>query len=195
MKIKNILVASMIAGASLFGSAAYAAEVGQTVTIKLDSDGSGGFNSYFGNTYSGADMNNTFTDKYNFVLNTGFDSSTSITSSYLKSSTTKDLNITGFSLVKYDPTTEAVLATYAGTNYTSGGAHPTDRWELTTMGLSAGNYYVAVKGVVAGNGGGAYGSDLTIAVAAVPEAETYAMMFAGLGLLGVVARRKKAKQA
>lgn len=195
MKIKNILMASMIAGATLFGSAAFAAEVGQTVTINLDADGVGGYNAHFGNTYAAADMNNTFTDKYNFVLNTGFDSSTSITSSYLKSSTVKDLNITGFSLVKYDPTTEAVLATYAGTNFTGAGAHPTDRWELTAMGLSAGNYYVAVNGVVAGSGGGAYGSDLTIAVSAVPEADTYAMMAAGLGLLGFVARRKKAKQA
>jgi hypothetical protein len=28
----------------------------------------------------------------------------------------------------------------------------------------------------------------------VPEAETYAMMLAGLGMIGVVARRRQAKQ-
>lgn len=32
-------------------------------------------------------------------------------------------------------------------------------------------------------------------IAAVPEPETYAMLLAGLGLMGVVARRRKAKQA
>lgn len=34
-----------------------------------------------------------------------------------------------------------------------------------------------------------------VAVAAVPEPETYAMLMAGLGLLGAVARRRKSKQA
>ena len=32
-------------------------------------------------------------------------------------------------------------------------------------------------------------------VSAVPEPETYAMMLAGLGLMGAIARRRKAKQA
>ncbi|USX18819.1 PEP-CTERM sorting domain-containing protein [Oxalobacteraceae bacterium OTU3REALA1] len=195
MKIKNILLASMIAGASLFGSAAFAANVGQTVSINLDSDGVGGYNAHFGNTYGAADRTNTFTDKYMFVLNSNFDSSTSLTSSYLASSTVKDLQITSFNLVKYDPMTSAVLGTYAGSNVTGGGAHPTDRWELTATGLSAGSYFVQVDGLVAGTGGGAYGSDLTIAVSAVPEPATYGMMAAGLGLLGFVARRKQAKKA
>jgi hypothetical protein len=195
MKIKNILLASMIAGASLFGSAAFAANVGQTVSINLDSDGVGGYNAHFGNTYGSADTTNTFTDKYLFVLNSNFDSSTSLTSSYLASSTVKDLQITSFNLVKYDPMTSAVLGTYAGSNVTGGGAHPTDRWELTATGLSAGSYFVQVDGLVAGNAGGAYGSDLTIAVSAVPEPGTYGMMAAGLGLLGFVARRKQANKA
>ena len=185
----------MIAGASLFGSAAFAANVGKTVSINLDSDGVGGYNAHFGNTYGSADRTNTFTDKYMFVLNSNFDSSTSLTSSYLASSTVKDLQITSFNLVKYDPMTSAVLGTYTGSNFTGGGAHPTDRWELTATGLTAGSYFVQVDGLVAGTGGGAYGSDLTIAVSAVPEPATYGMMAAGLGLLGFVARRKQAKKA
>jgi prepilin-type processing-associated H-X9-DG protein len=35
----------------------------------------------------------------------------------------------------------------------------------------------------------------TVAVSAVPEADTYAMLAAGLGLLGLVARRRKQRQA
>jgi hypothetical protein len=34
-----------------------------------------------------------------------------------------------------------------------------------------------------------------VAVAAVPEPETYAMLLAGLGMMGAIARRRKAKQA
>ncbi|MBK9444344.1 MAG: PEP-CTERM sorting domain-containing protein [Comamonadaceae bacterium] len=33
------------------------------------------------------------------------------------------------------------------------------------------------------------------AVSSVPEPETYAMMLAGLGLIGTIARRRRAKQA
>jgi hypothetical protein len=90
--------------------------------------------------------------------------------------------------------TSAVLGPYAGSNVTGSGAHPTDRWELTATSLTAGSYFVQVDGLVAGTGGGAYGSDLTIAVSAVPEPETFGMMAAGLGLLGFMARRKQAKK-
>jgi hypothetical protein len=196
MKIKNILLASMIAGASLMASSAFAATVGKTVTVNLKTDLDGGYNAHFGNEFSSADATNLFSDKYMFTLASSYDSSASVTSTFLKSSTTKDLLITGFSLVQYDPTDIAhVLHTYTGNNTTNpAGAHPTDNWELTTMGLTAGSYYVKVDGQIVGNGGGTYGTDLTIS-AAVPEPETYGLMAAGLGLLGFVARRKKAKAA
>lgn len=196
MKIKNILLASMIAGASLMASSAYAATVGKTVMVNLKPDLDGGYNAHFGNEFTSADSSNLFSDKYLFTLGSNYDSSASVTSTFLKSSTTKDLLITGFSLVKYDPNNiGTVLATFAGTNTTNTvGAHPTDNWELTTMGLTAGSYYVEVDGKIMGNGGGTYGTDLTIA-AAVPEPETFGMMGLGLGLLGFMARRKKAKTA
>ncbi len=38
-------------------------------------------------------------------------------------------------------------------------------------------------------------SESLVTVSAVPEPETYAMMLAGLGLVGAIARRRKAKQA
>jgi hypothetical protein len=195
MKIKNILLASMIAGASLMASSAYAATVGKTVTVDLKTDLSGGYNAHFGNEFTSVETNNLFVDKYMFTLANSFDSSASLTSTYLKSSTVKDLLITGFNLVQYDPTTNAILNTYTGVSATGSSAHPTDVWELTTAGLSAGSYFVEVDGQILGSAGGTYGTDLTIAVAAVPEPATYGMLGAGLGLLGFVARRKKAKKA
>nr|WP_315396136.1 FxDxF family PEP-CTERM protein [uncultured Duganella sp.] len=194
MKIKNLLLASIIAGSSLIASSAFAAPLGTTEVIKLNSDGDGGFNAHFGSTYSKFDKDKTFTDFYSFVLSTNFDSSTSLTSSYLSSTSIKDLQITGFSLLKYDPVSNSILTTYDGVNKTLAETNPTDTWQLTAKGLSAGNYYLKVDGLVLGTGGGAYGSDLTIAVSAVPEPETYGMMVAGLGLLGFVARRKQAKK-
>lgn len=76
---------------------------------------------------------------------------------------------------------------------------------LTAQGLTAGTYYVAVSGYsnfdFTGNGGDGnwyYNLNVTtgipsVAVSApVPEPESYAMFLAGLGLLGAVARRRKA---
>ena len=52
-----------------------------------------------------------------------------------------------------------------------------------------GNYYIAVGGVTNGTQGGIYNG--AISVTAVPEPETYAMMLAGLGALGFLARRRQ----
>ena len=194
MKIKNMLIASMIVGASFMASSASAVTVGKTEVVNLKSDLSGGFNAHFGNEFTATQTNNPFVDKYIFTLDSGFDSSASLTSTYLSSRTTKDLLITGFSLVKFDPLTNDALMTYTGTNTTGTGANPTDVWELRAGGLTAGSYFIKVDGQILGSAGGTYGTDLTIA-AAVPEPATYGMLGAGLGLLGFVARRKKAKTA
>jgi hypothetical protein len=56
------------------------------------------------------------------------------------------------------------------------------------------NFLVLEPGRYVGNSNG-MGEDGVTFAAAVPEPETSAMMLAGLGLLGVVARRRKQKEA
>jgi hypothetical protein len=54
--------------------------------------------------------------------------------------------------------------------------------------LAAGSYSLLVNGV--SGRGGSYTVNLTTTATAVPEPEAYAMMLAGLGLVGFAARRK-----
>lgn len=57
--------------------------------------------------------------------------------------------------------------------------------------LAAGNYYLQIAGNASGDLGGRYTAQAT--AMPVPEADTYAMMIAGLGLMGGIARRRKQK--
>lgn len=64
----------------------------------------------------------------------------------------------------------------------------------TVSGLSTGVLYavsVYGGGVMPPGSAGSYDLTLSIPTAPVPEPETYAMLMAGLGLLGFVARRRK----
>lgn len=196
MKAQSVLFLSMLLSAAFIAPSSYAADITHTKAISLDDDGEGGYNSYFGDTFSSLTSGKSFADKFTFTIDKSFDSSASLTSAYLSTLTTvKDLNITGFSLAAYDPVTMATIGTvYTGTNGTAGGLNPTDSWSLTASGLKAGTYYIEVDGTVAGKGGGTFGTDLTIA-AAVPEPETYGMLLGGLGLIGLVARRRKSTKA
>jgi hypothetical protein len=58
-------------------------------------------------------------------------------------------------------------------------------------GLSAGSYYFKVSGFQ-NDRAGSYTFNLATTASAVPEPEEYAMMLAGLGLIGFAVRRKQA---
>ena len=75
--------------------------------------------------------------------------------------------------------------TVLGTSVSPGGNSLALSWGAS----SSGNYYLAVGGVSNGSQGGIYNG--AISVTAVPEPETYAMMLAGLGALGFLARRRR----
>ena len=71
------------------------------------------------------------------------------------------------------------MGTFAGNNTT---------W---TQSLAAGDYVVKISGNANGSFGGTYG--FAMQLAPVPEPQTYAMLLAGLGLVGFAARRRSAK--
>ncbi|MBI5750765.1 MAG: PEP-CTERM sorting domain-containing protein [Hydrogenophilales bacterium] len=61
---------------------------------------------------------------------------------------------------------------------------------LSSYLLTNTNYYLKITGTTSGTLGGAY----TTAISAVPEAESWAMMLAGLGLVGFALRRNNRRQ-
>ena len=95
------------------------------------------------------------------------------------------LDITGLALYGEDDT----LITN-GSSVMSGAM---DVWSITANNLVAGNYYLQVNGTLVSDAGASFGG--AVMMAPVPEPETYGMMLGGLGLLGFLARRRKAKQA
>lgn len=60
---------------------------------------------------------------------------------------------------------------------------------LNPLSLAAGTYTLQIRGTVFGASGGSYAGVLNL-TNPVPEPETYAMMLAGLGLMGFMSRRK-----
>lgn len=60
---------------------------------------------------------------------------------------------------------------------------------ISPISLSANTYTLEVRGNVAGAAGGAYAGLLNIAALPIPEPETYALMLAGLALIGGIASR------
>ena len=112
-----------------------------------------------------------FFDFYNFTLSTASDVSGGIFSIPLPS-----YGISFLSVALFDNSFSQIGSTDMS---------PTT---FTFSGLAAGGYHLLVGGVGTDTKGGIYAG--AVVAQPVPEPETYAMMLAGLGALGFLARRR-----
>lgn len=177
MKMKSLGSAIVLASAGLVSHSALAEDISnplQTITLE---DNSG----FFGALFTGSNAGATFADQWSFTTTSAGALTADLVS--LSGNEKNGLDITGFSLL------DASGVLLGGTQLSTG---LTDQWSLNYDNLAAGTYYVQVSGGVMSNAAGKYYAD--IALAPVPEPETYGMMLAGLGLVGFMARRRKKAQ-
>jgi len=173
---------------------ARAQAIERSTALSTVPDGAGGFNAFYGDTFSGEQSGSAFVDLFTFtVAGTPFDAAASVTSSFLDSPGSKDLLITGFSLYRYDPQTLAVIGNaIAGIDLTGFGSNPVDSWAVSGLNLASGAYALRVDGQVVGAAGGSFGADLT--VSPVPDAPAYALLLGGLACGALAWRRVPGKK-
>lgn len=161
MKISHIAAAAAI---TLGASGAFAANLG---TLDLSS-GSGGF---FSTPVAG-----NFSDFLTFTLTIASTINGSVTSVV---NGTQDVDFTTIAIT--GPT---------GASFSLLLGDPVEVWALPGGGtlLSAGSYTLTLNGSNSASQGSYAGN---LAVTAVPEPQTYAMLLAGLGAVGFLARRRR----
>ncbi|MCD2516413.1 FxDxF family PEP-CTERM protein [Massilia sp. G4R7] len=181
--MKKSLIAAIVLASASFGSSAVMAQdvIGNSPQALNLIDNS----AFFGDTFEADNQGNTFADRFTFTVDGDMGMNLDAIISSISRSADEGLDITGLALYGEDDT----LITN-GTSLMSG---EMDVWSISSDNLMAGNYYLQVSGTLVSDTGGSFGG--AVMLAPVPEPETYGMMLGGLGVLGFLARRRKAKQA
>lgn len=102
---------------------------------------------------------------------------------------TSVLEITGGTYALWDMGVNALIGGGDDVNKGAWSFDGTTGSTTNSVTLSAGSYFYSVTGWASGIAGGQY--TLASAITPVPEPETLAMMLAGLGAVGFLARRRK----
>jgi hypothetical protein len=171
----------VLAGAS-FGSSAVMAQdvIGDTPQALDWTD----FSAYFGDTFGADNQGNTFADRFTFTVDGTIGYNLDAVVASISRSADVGLDITGLALYGADE----VLVT-DGTSLLDGDV---DLWSVSSDDLAAGEYYLEVSGEMVSDSAASFGG--AVMLAPVPEPETYGMLLGGLGVLGLLARRRRAQQ-
>jgi hypothetical protein len=181
--MKKSLIAAMVFATATFGSSAVMAQtvIGDSPQELNLLDNS----AFFGDTFAAGNEGNTFADQFTFTVDGTVGVNLDAIISSISRTADVGLDITGLALFGADDT----LIT-EGTSMSDG---TIDVWTVSSDNLAAGDYYLRVSGSMVSETGASFGG--AVMLAPVPEPETYGMMLGGLGVLGFLARRRKAKQA
>lgn len=171
-KYTTFLMAIVLAAASAFAGAADYQRSTQVTLI----DGTSDFGPAV--SFSEGSLNKTFSDLFYFAI-PGLSSADSNISS-ISFGDTSGIDFKHFDLYKVGASSAAAVGSLDADS---------GLWILSGTNLSAGNYFFKVEGTITTADAVSYSGN--VLVSAVPEADTYAMMLAGLGLVGFIARRRK----
>jgi hypothetical protein len=172
MKKINFVAAALLAVSSFAASAAD--------TLVLVDQGDGAY------SFSGAFDSGLFDVNALFTLNSGsFLTSGSVTTKFTAK---KDIDFSAV-YIKNTVTNQTFNFTQTADDTSIGG----EQWTLGEIATPSGSYALHLIGTNTLTGGAtitAYGGEMN--VTAVPEPSSYALLLAGLGAVGFVARRRKA---
>ena len=148
----------------------------------------------YSNSFASASSGSTFWDDYIFTIPNGSANSVTLPinlDSILGLTNLQARLYTGSALQNAAVVPETLMSAWGTTvNFSPTVGITTD--VLNPISLLAGTYTLQIKGTLAGTSGGPYVGVLNIAQP-VPEPESYAMLMAGLGLIGFMARRRNPK--